>query len=112
MKKWSYLLSLLLSFSILNATDAEQDKPEKINDLIKKSIVAIQDQHYEHALTFIQQAKDLDPKMADIYRLEGQLLEMLGNIDEAIIAWQNCIKYADSETIIEEAEVHLNHLMD
>ncbi|MCH7612610.1 MAG: hypothetical protein IIB95_11050 [Candidatus Marinimicrobia bacterium] len=112
MKKWSYLISLLLFFSILNAAMADEDKTESINNLLKKSIVAIQDQHYKEALTFIHQAKNIDSKMADIYRLEGQLLEMLGNIDEAIIAWQNCIKYADSETIIEEAEVHLNHLMD
>lgn len=126
MKKWSYLLSLLLSFSILNATIGEEDKPDKINDLIKESIIAIQNQDYEQALTFIRKAKSFelintekyglpkkpDSKKAEIYQMEGQLLEMLGRRDEAITAWQNCLYNAESELLIKEAEVHLKHLRD
>ncbi len=110
MKKWVLLLSLLLSFSILDATIAERGQTEKINDSIKKSVIAIQDQDYEQALIFIQEAKDLDTKNAEIYQMEGQILEMLGKNEDAINAWENCLKYADSDSLKNEAEVHIKHL--
>ena len=112
MKKWVLLLSLLLSFSILDATIAERGQTEKINDSIKKSVIAIQDQDYKQALIFIQEAKDLDTKNAEIYQMEGQILEMLDKKKDAINAWENCLKYADSERLKKEAVVHIKHLKD
>jgi len=126
MGRWSYLRYLLLLFSILCAATAQEEKTEKINELIHQSIIAIQNQDYEQALTFIRNAKNFglidaekdglskkpDSEKAEIYQMEGQLLEMLGRRDEAIAAWQSCLYYADSEILIKEAEVHLMHLSD
>ncbi len=110
MKKWTIFVWILLSFSILGATTAGQEQTENINDLIKKSVIAIQDQDYEQALIFIQEAKDIDTKNAEIYQMEGQILEMLGKKEDAINAWDNCLKYADSDSLKNEAEVHIKHL--
>ncbi len=112
MKKWTILVWILLSFSILNTTIAEEGETEKVIDLIKKSVIAIQDQQYEQALTFIYQAQSLDSENSEIYQMEGQLLEILGRSKEAIAAWDNCLKYADSDSLKNEAEVHIKHLKD
>lgn len=89
MKKWSLLIITFSIFSVINAANPKQGKAEKINNMIKKSISSIQDKNYEQALVFIQKAKDIDKENAEIYRMEGQLLEMLRKNKEAISAWDS-----------------------
>lgn len=112
MKKWSILIIALSIFSVLIAANPEQEKNKKINKLLKKSITAIQEKNYEQALVFIQKVKDLDKENAEIYRMEGQLLEMLKKNKEAISAWESCLKFSKSDSLRKEAEIHIQHLRD
>ncbi|MBC8323012.1 MAG: hypothetical protein H8E70_05550 [Candidatus Marinimicrobia bacterium] len=125
MKRFSNIFVSLLVALCLNTAIASETKNEDVNSLINKSIIAIQDKDYEKALSFINQAKTVnynnnnsrvsktdDSTIAEIYQMEGQLLEILGKKDEAISAWYNCLNYAKTDALKREAEVHLKHLRD
>jgi len=125
MKRFSNIFVSLLVALCLNTAIASETKNEDVNSLINKSIIAIQDKDYEKALSFINQAKTFnsnnnnsrvsktdDSTIAEIYQMEGQLLEILGKKDEAISAWYNCLNYAKTDALKREAEVHLRHLRD
>ncbi len=103
------LLFFLLSASWLSA---HQQKINQVNTLLNKTIHSIQMEEYDQALLIIQEAKSINPDLVEIYRLEAQLQEILGNKDEAIVAWEYCLNHAESDSLKEEAEVHINHLKD
>ncbi len=102
-------LSFLLSFSGLNAI---QEKTGDVNEFLNKCILAIQKQDYDQALIYIHRAKKIDSHDVEVYRLEAQLQEILGNKDDAITAWENCLNLSESDTLTKEAEIHLDHLRD
>ncbi len=125
MKRLSNIFVSLLVALCLNTAIASDTNDEDVYSLINKSIIAIQDKDYEKALSFINQAKTVnynnnnsrvsktdDSTIAEIYQMEGQLLEILGKKDEAISAWYNCLNYAKTDALKREAEVHLKHLRD
>ncbi len=125
MKRYHNKFIVILTALFLTIIIADETNKEDINSLINKSIMAIQEKDYEKALSFINQAKNVnytnsslrktktvDSKLAEIYQMEGQLLELLGKKDEAISAWYNCLNYAKTDALKREAEVHLKHLRD
>lgn len=125
MKKFPLISLGLLIVLCLNTAMAGETNVDDVNALINKSIMAIQEKDYEKALSFINQAKNVnytnsnsqktktvDSTLAEIYQMEGQLLEILGKKDEAISAWYNCLNYAKTDALKREAEVHLKHLRD
>jgi negative regulator of sigma E activity len=125
MKKFPIRFLGLLAALFLNIAIAGETNNDDVNILINKSIMAIQNKDYEKALSFINQAKNVnydnnnnrltnsdDSTLAEIYQMEGQLLEILGKKGEAISAWYNCLNYAKTDALKKEAEVHLKHLID
>jgi len=125
MKKCIQSFVLIIALC-LNVTIAGEAKNEKVDNLIKKSIIAIHDKDYKEALSFIIEAKNISQSksnqyriskddneiLAEIFQMEGQLLEMLGKRKEAISAWTNCLDSAKTDALKKEAKVHLKHLKD
>lgn len=99
----------MLAFVVLNAEQTDQKDAQMY---LKKSIKLIQKEQFDKALSIIRKAKELDEKNPEVYRLEAQLLEILGQRDKALNAWELCLQFAESEKLIEEAKIHINHLKD
>ncbi|MFQ6676986.1 MAG: hypothetical protein ACE5D0_01585 [Fidelibacterota bacterium] len=103
---------ILLFFFLLSISGLCAQKSGDVNEFLNKSILAIQNEDYDQALIYIERAKNIDDNSVEIYRLEAQLQEILGNNLEAMIAWENCLNLAQSDSLRKEAEVHINHLKE
>ena len=51
-----------------------------------------------------------EPKNAQIYKLKALLYEALLEDENSILAWKDCIRYAQDQEIINEANIHLEYL--
>lgn len=107
MKFLKFCICIFSLFLFLSGTE-NTEKEKQI--LVQNTIQAIHDHQYTDALKLIRQAKSFAPEDPEIYRLEGQLLEILDNRSAALIAWKMCLKFAQSNQLIHEAKIHINHL--
>ncbi len=111
-----FLFTTILIFNPITIFSQDKTKNQitspqaDIWELLGNVVTCISEEKYEDALKDIQKAIQLQPENAELYRLEGQILEMLGQIDRAITAWENCILYSETDSIKTEAQFHINSL--
>lgn len=106
MKQLTLLTVLLFTFATLPAQD------KNAQPFLEKAIQLLEKEQYQAALAEIETAVEIEPESADFYRLQAQILETLGLNEEAITAWELCLKYTEDEELIDEAEHHLKALSD
>ena len=94
-----FLSTLFLSFSF------SQEKNH-----LHRAISAMEIGLFDESLKQLKKALATDPTNAQIYKLKALLHEALNDNKNAIISWNNCIKYSTDKNMINEAEIHLNYL--
>ncbi|MCK5332208.1 MAG: hypothetical protein KAK01_12410 [Candidatus Marinimicrobia bacterium] len=92
-----------------NPADNNTDSDQACNYL-SQSLIHIAREEYNEALTLLELALDLQKTNPELYRLAGQVLEMLDRAEEAITAWQKCYDYATEQALRDEAQLHINNL--
>ena len=92
-----------------NPVDNNADSDQARNYL-SESLIHITCEEYNEALTLLELALELQETNPELYRLTGQVLEMLDRTEEAISAWQKCHDYATEQTLRDEAQLHINNL--
>ncbi len=106
MKQLTLLTVLLFTFAALPAQDMNAQP------FLEKAVLLLDEEQFEAALAEIGFAIEIEPENASFYRLQAQILEMLDSREEAITAWELCLKYTEDEELIDEAEHHLKALSD
>ena len=56
----------------------------EIEDLIKSGKIHLDEENYNDALSFFEQALSLEPENPDLWNLKGMALRSLGRYDEAL----------------------------
>ena len=77
---------------------------------LHRAISAMEIGLFDESLKQLNKASKTDPTNAQIYKLKALLYEALNDYKNAIISWNNCIKYSTDKNMINEAEIHLNYL--
>lgn len=92
-----------------NPADNNADSGQARNYL-SQSLIHITHEEYNKALALLELALELQGTNPELYRLTGQVLEMLDRTEEAIAAWQKCHDYAPEQALRDEAQLHINNL--
>ena len=100
----SSLIIIIASISLSVFTYGQSDNH------LKRAISAMEIGLFEESLKQLNYALNDDPKNAQVHKLKALLYEALEKKEKAIEAWNNCIRYAKDQSMIQEAKVHLNHL--
>ncbi len=77
---------------------------------LKRAISAMETGLFEESLKQLNYALNNDPKNAQVHKLRALLFEALEKKEEAIKAWNDCIRYSKDQNMIREARIHLNYL--
>lgn len=104
-------INMILLIPLLFNTFASAQESTKSDDkALEKGISLVNEEKYEEALPFINEAISADKENAELYRLLGQILEMLDETEEAIEAWTLCLTLTEDEELEKEAKLHLEAL--
>jgi len=103
MKK--FITTLFITISIIN----EPIYPQS-GEYLEKAISAIEAGLFKEALKQLDIARVKEPDNAEVYKLKALLYEAINENNNAISAWNNCIKNTKDENLIREAKIHLAHL--
>ena len=77
---------------------------------LKEAISAMEAGLFKEALKQLDIARVKEPDNAEVYKLKALLYEAINENNNAISAWNNCIKKTRNKNLIEEAKIHLDHL--
>ena len=103
-KTKSRLIIIITSISLSVFTYGQSE------DHLKRAISAMETGLFEESLKQLNYALNDNPKNAQVHKLRALLYEALEKKDKAIEAWNDCIRYAKDQSMIQEAKIHLNHL--
>jgi len=108
LRKFSILLiAVCLIFSFRGgATNGE----DQVREYIAQCLVHIEQNEFVEALVSLDAALLLQGTNPELYRLQGQVLEILERPDEAVSAWKNCQKFTDDPVLREESIRHIENL--
>ncbi|MFH1852296.1 MAG: tetratricopeptide repeat protein [Candidatus Neomarinimicrobiota bacterium] len=98
-------LNLIFTFSLRAAAGEDQ-----VREYIAQCLAQIEQNNYTKALDCLEAALALQDSNPELYRLQGQVLEILERPQEAITAWENCRKFATDPALREEANHHIENL--
>ena len=96
---------LLITFSILLEPIYSQS-----GTYLKEAISAMEAGLFKEALKQLDIARVKEPNNAEVYKLKALLYEAINENNNAISAWNNCIKNTNKKKLIREAQIHLDHL--
>jgi len=65
---------------------------------------------FREALNHVEVAQSQDHSNAEVYRLRALLHEALNEPNNAIQAWESCLKNTQNDLLINEAKVHIQSL--
>ena len=77
---------------------------------LKEAISAMEAGLFKEALKQLDIARVKEPNNAEVYKLKALLYEAINENNNAISAWNNCIKNTKNKNLISEAKIHLDHL--
>ena len=77
---------------------------------LKEAISAMEAGLFKEALKQLDIARVKEPNNAEVYKLKALLYEAINENNNAISAWNNCIKNTNNKNLIREAQIHLDHL--
>ena len=77
---------------------------------LHRAISAMEIGLFDESLKQLKKASKIDPTNAQIYKLKALLYEELKDNENAIISWNECIKYSKDKDMINEAKIHLDYL--
>jgi len=100
----SILIIIIASISFQSFASGQSEK------YLKRAISAMETGLFEESLKQLSYALNDDPKNAQVHKLRALLFEALEKKEKAIKAWNDCIRFSKDQSIIKEAEIHLNHL--
>ena len=102
MNRFSLIIIISISLSVFI-------HGQSVNHL-ERAISAMETGLFEESLKQLKYALNDDPKNAQVHKLRALLYEALEKKEKAIEAWNDCIRYAKDQNMIQEAKIHLNHL--
>lgn len=79
-------------------------------DPLKKAAQALSEGNYKVALEFVEDAKKVDKKNPEVYRMKALLHEALNQHEKALTSWKKCLKFSKNEYVSSEAKVHIQNL--
>ena len=79
---------------------------------LKEAIIAMEAGLFKEALKQLDIARVKEPNNAEVYKLKALLHEAINENNNAISAWNNCIKNTKNKNLIREAKIHLDHLQE
>ena len=65
---------------------------------------------FDESLKQLNKALKTDPTNAQIFKLKALLYEALNEYENAIMSWNQCIKYSKDKNMTNEAKIHLDYL--
>ena len=77
---------------------------------LHRAISAMEIGLFDESLKQLNKALKTDPTNAQIYKLKALLYEALKDNENAIISWNQCIKYSKNKDMSDEAKIHLDYL--
>ena len=77
---------------------------------LKEAISAMEAGLFKEALKQLDIARVKEPNNAEVYKLKALLYEAINENNNAITAWENCLKNTNNKDLIHEAKIHLEHL--
>ena len=80
------------------------------DNYLKRAISAMEVGLFEESLKQLNNALKNEPQNAQIYKLKALLYEALSEDENSILAWKDCIRFAQDQEIINEANIHLEYL--
>ena len=95
---------IFLSTFFLNLSFGQQENH------LHRAISAMEIGLFDESLEQLNKALKTDPTNAQIFKLKALLYEALNDNKNAIISWNNCIKYSKDKNMINEAKIHLDYL--
>jgi len=101
----NFISVLFITFSILSEPTYSQS-----GQYLKEAIIAMEAGLFKEALKQLDIARAKEPDNAEVYKLKALLYEAINENNNAISAWNNCIKNTTDKNLIDEAKVHLDHL--
>jgi len=106
------ILPFAISFAQSKSYEDTEKSIEQIREYLTKGTELVSQEKYEEALFYVQKAIEIQDDNAELYRLEGQILEMLERTEESIAAWKKCLQTARNDELIKEAKLHLQSLKE
>lgn len=100
-----FITTLLTTFSILIEPIYSQS-----GEYLEKAIAAMEAGLFKEALKQLDIARVEGPDNAEVYKLKALLYEAINENNNAISAWNNCIKNTKDKNLIHEAKIHLDYL--
>ena len=100
-----YITILFITFSILLEPIYSQS-----GTYLKEAISAMEAGLFKEALKKLDIARAKEPDNAEVYKLKALLYEAINEYNNAISAWNNCIKNTNDKNLIHEAKIHLEYL--
>ena len=105
------VIALLLFTGVRGANPADNNADgDQARNYLSQSLIHITCEEYNEALALLELALELQETNPELYRLTGQVLEMLDRTEEAIAAWQKCHDHATEQALRDEAQLHINNL--
>lgn len=77
---------------------------------LEKTFSAMNSGDFKLALSHLQMVINSDSKNPELYRLKGMLHESLGENNNALMAWETCKKLSNNNSLILEADNHIQFL--
>ena len=99
------IIILFITFSILLEPIYSQS-----GTYLKEAISAMEAGLFKEALKQLDIARVKEPNNAEVYKLKALLYEAINENNNAISAWNNCIKNTKNKRLISEAQIHLDNL--
>ena len=100
-----FITILFITFSILREPIYSQS-----GTYLKEAISAMEAGLFKEALKQLDIARVKEPDNAEVYKLKALLYEAINENNNAITAWENCIKNTNNKNLIREAKIHLEYL--
>ena len=77
---------------------------------LHRAISAMEIGLFDESLKQLNKALKTDPTNAQIFKLKALLYEALNEYENAIMSWNQCIKYSKDKNMTNEAKIHLDYL--
>ena len=95
-----FIISLLISTGLFAQSQS-----------LNKTFEAMDSGDFKLALTHLTRVIENDSTNPELFRLKGMLLESLGENDKALVAWKQCEKFSENNSLTLEANNHIQFLI-
>ena len=104
------IISIIKLLTLMFLLTSSSSLLGQADNYLKRAISAMEVGLFEESLKQLNNALKNEPQNAQIYKLKALLYEALSEDENSILAWKDCIRFAQDQEIINEANIHLEYL--